>query len=193
MVNFYSKFSQAKKVLAAAVLALVLAPASASAITLVDQGNNVQTGGVATGDINLSGSIVTGEWDDTAGGGNLVRLYQSFTATRYFNLTVTDYNTSVGSSVSGLRLLTGIKTSGTSGTIFNTNVNTSSVPSTFGVFGPGTYTVRLVDFGPGDGDITIEFEGAVAVPLPAGMGLMLTALGGLALVNRRRQKKAEAA
>lgn len=170
-------------------LLLVLAPISASALT-VDHikivGDDVSA--------QVVGTDITFAWED-----DFVpnpRIYVTFTSLSAFALELTEASSSQNVLIG---LFTGKETGkkpNQADALPGLKVNATDNGDVLGNFSAGQYTLAFFDNGSGPRNASLEFalSGATisSIPLPAGMVLLLGALGGLGAVKLRGRARASA-
>ncbi len=169
--------------------ALTLATAtSVGAVTVFDESidgdaGNFAGAAVSLGTLDLNDvSTATGQ----VGPGNVgdTSDFYSFTSLVDFSINVVDFVVGVGDTFSNVRLYVDDGSfSPTDDLLFNASIG-GPVSGLFGLQTAGSYLLRIGEFTPGS-VTNYSFEVA-AVPVPAGMALMVGALGGFAWMRRRK-------
>jgi len=162
--------------------ALALSPVTASALT-VSGGPSVDRSapaGVSTAAASVAGTTIDVDWFAAPGTGKtFARIYQTFSVDRSFFLKLTSFiSTNSLNSNFQFNLLPGEVNKG--GFVGLTQVGAPGTIS--GPLAAGTYTLLVNDASAGSGSATFT---VAPVPLPAGLALLLTAMGGLVILRRR--------
>jgi hypothetical protein len=184
MMKSFMKRHGLKRIAFGAMLAL--APVAASAFTITPGITTIDERGSSTGSIGFSSSdTISIEWAGAEGAGNGAFLYQAFNVDETFRLILESYVGNANDD-STANVFLGVRTRGGNNspfTLVTRQVDENDVGDSLGSFAGGDYTIKFFEAGrPFSGTATFKIA---PVPLPAGIVLLMGALGGLVVLRRR--------